>query len=375
MKIIHVITDLNKGGAEFALFRLLRYASQNDNFNTHHVISLSPNGYFEDEILKLGFTVDCLDFNKDRFGSLKKLYSLIKSSKTDVIQTWMYHSDFIGGFIARILGIKKIYWGIHHSNLSIKANKLSTFLLIRFLAFFSYFVPKKIISCSKYSINIHKKIGYKDIFLYSPLGYDFQEFYFDKDKRLLYRNKWNCNDEDFIIGIVARWDSQKDIGNLLSAFSKLQVEDKPIKYVIVGSGLNESNGEFLNLIEFYGINRDNLILEGTTNDVQGVLCGFDLKVLSSRGEAFPNVLVEAMLCERNCLSTNVGDVTEILTSNNWVVDKENSQQFFIAIQSAYEKWKNDRYVYLENGSSNRLHIVNKFSISNMYNNYKNFWEA
>jgi glycosyltransferase involved in cell wall biosynthesis len=373
MKIAHVITDLNKGGAEFALFRLLRYASQSDNLNTHIVVSLSANGYFENEILKLGFKVHSLDFNKNKFANIIKLYKLIKLEKPDVVQTWMYHSDFIGGLVARSLGIKNVLWGIHHSNLTIKANKISTFILIRVLAFLSFFIPKKIVACSKYSIKIHKRVGYKDIFFYSPLGYDFLEFKFNDDKRTFYRNKWKFKNDDFVVGIVARWDSQKDIKNLISAFSMLQEFNTFIKYVIVGNGLNESNADFLDLITSFRINRSNLILEGPTGDVQGVLCGFDLKVLSSRGEAFPNVLVEAMLCERNCLSTNVGDVSEILSNNNWIVDKENSRQLYLAIQSAYEKWKNRNVEYLTNGTSNRLHVVNNFSISKMYNNYTNFW--
>ena len=116
-----------------------------------------------------------------------------------------------------------------------------------------------------------------------------------------------------------------------------------------------------------------MILLGQTNDVQGILSSFDLKILSSRGEAFPNVLAEAMLCERNCISTRVGDVEEILNHTNWLVNKENSKELSEAILSAYSKWKNNNQLYINNGVSNRNYIISNFSISKMYNNYLNFW--
>ena len=47
----------------------------------------------------------------------------LRKSKADVVQTWMYHSDLIGGIIGKIAGIKNIFWGIrgpYIGNLPIK---------------------------------------------------------------------------------------------------------------------------------------------------------------------------------------------------------------------------------------------------------------
>jgi hypothetical protein len=82
-----------------------------------------------------------------------------------------------------------------------------------------------------------------------------------------------------------------------------------------------------------------------------------------------------MLCERNCLSTNVGDVPEILSTNNIIVEKENSQEFANGILSAYDLWNNSRVDYFNNGIKNRNYIKNRFSISNMYKNYQIAWSA
>jgi glycosyltransferase involved in cell wall biosynthesis len=255
MKILHIITDLDKGGAEFALFRLLKFARENDKINEHIVISLTPNGYFEDQILKLGYLAISLDFRSKKFYSIKKLFLIINNERPEIIQTWMYHSDLIGGVIGRVLGIKRIFWGIHHSNLSLKANKLTTYLLFKLLSKISYSLPYKIIACSKISIEVHKKLGYKDLFVYSPLGYDFNEFEFNEEKRLSFRNYWSLGSDDFLAGIVSRWDSQKDIHNLISAISIVQRRNYSIKYVIVGKNLDYDNIDFVNLINKFNIDR------------------------------------------------------------------------------------------------------------------------
>ena len=373
MKIIHIITDLNKGGAEFALFRLLKFASENDNLNNHIVVSLTPNGYFENEIEKIGYLVISLDFNKNKFKNCIKLFKIIKKEKPNIIQTWMYHSDLLGGVIGRLLNIKKIYWGIHHSNLSFKANKTTTYFLFKLLSILSYFVPHKIIACSKISIKVHKALGYKDLFIYCPLGYDFSEFDFNQEKRKNLRNSWKVDNNDFLAGIVSRWDSQKDIHNLISAISIVQKNNNSIKYVIVGKNLDFENIDFANLLNKFNLDKSKLIILGQSNDVQSIYSAIDLLMLSSRGEAFPNVLAEAMLCERNCLSTNVGDVPQILSTNNLIVEKENSQEFANGIISAYNLWKNNTFDYYSNGKENRNYIKNNFSISNMYKNYVIAW--
>src|SRR5690554_6161754 len=108
MHITHIITGLNNGGAEAVLFRICT----NDTKANHAVISLMDMGKYGFLLQEQGIEVYCLNMPSGRvsFSGLYKLYRLLKKLKSDVVQTWMYHADLIGGVVAKAAGIKSIYW-------------------------------------------------------------------------------------------------------------------------------------------------------------------------------------------------------------------------------------------------------------------------
>ena len=58
------------------------------------------------------------------------------------MHTWLYHANLLGGIFAKILGVKKILWSIHHD---FEFSDIFMMIEIRVLVFLSYFVPNKII--------------------------------------------------------------------------------------------------------------------------------------------------------------------------------------------------------------------------------------
>ena len=95
MKIVHIINNLDSGGAENALFKICKY----DTENKHIVISLQGPGRYFKPLSKEGIKVY---FLKARFYSIYKFFYLIRLLiyiKPNIVQTWLVHSDFIGGKI------------------------------------------------------------------------------------------------------------------------------------------------------------------------------------------------------------------------------------------------------------------------------------
>src|SRR5690554_3869677 len=116
MKIIHIIIGLNVGGAELMLKRLVLASQEKGKFQ-HEVISLTDLGVIGCDLRKAGIPVHILNM-KSVLSLLKTYFSLkklLKQLKPDVVQTWMYHADFIGGLAAKSLGVDNIIWGIRNS--------------------------------------------------------------------------------------------------------------------------------------------------------------------------------------------------------------------------------------------------------------------
>ena len=185
MRIVHIITSMNKGGAETTLFKILKFSKDKNIKDEHIVISFSESNYFETEIKNLNIGFHKINFKSKIFFFIYffKLFKLLKELNPDTVQCWMYHALFLGGIASKIIKIKKIIWNIRHSNYEFNKTKLSTIIIIKICAYLSKKIPHEIIYCSDSSYNFHTKIGYYSLsknIIYN--GYD--EKYFKKIKKL-----------------------------------------------------------------------------------------------------------------------------------------------------------------------------------------------
>ncbi|WP_314914774.1 glycosyltransferase [Acinetobacter harbinensis] len=370
-KILHIITGLNDGGAEGVLTRMCLAEPQN-----HQVISLMDMGKYGYILQDADVSVYCLNLNT-KFISIKKiieLYGIIKKNRPNIVQTWMYHADLIGGIVAKIARVPNIFWGIRHGNLSKGTVKKSTYIIMKICAILSYYLPKKIISCSRNAIISHTNEGYcSSKFVLIQNGYDLKKFRPNKGKK--YNFEFSYINKP-IIAMVARFDVQKDHFNLINALSILK--EKKIKFhlVLVGTGMTEENQVLSKMIEesFLDLFND-ITLLGRYDDIPSLMNEIDLHVLSSLGEAFPNVLAEAMACGVPCISTNVGDAKEIVSSHGWIVPAQNPEELSLAIETALEEFSSDLPKWQNRKDSCVLHIQENFEIHSMIDKFHKAWGA
>lgn len=80
-----------------------------------------------------------------------------------------------------------------------------------------------------------------------------------------------------------------------------------VKIAMVGRGVESSSEELQRWIQAEEPKRPFLLL-GEQSETTPCFCGFDVFALSSRTEAFPNVVAEAMAVGLPCVVTDVGDV-------------------------------------------------------------------
>jgi glycosyltransferase involved in cell wall biosynthesis len=369
MKIIHVITGLNDGGAEAVLFRLCTH----DLVCDHVVISLSCEGKYGSLLRNAGVKIYALGMrpNRPSFFALLKFIQLLRSHKPDVIQTWMYHSDLFGGIIARILGIKTIVWGIRHTTLEPGKSKKSTIWIAKLLSRLSSWLPVRIAVCAQRAMDVHEALGYDRTKMhFIPNGYDLTYFTPMPNEARGLRAKWGVGPDVALIGTVGRYDPQKDYNNLLQALEILCSRNISLRCILVGTNLDDGNKELVAQIQRLGL-EETIILLGKRTDIPVVMSAIDLYVLSSSSEAFPNSVAEAMACESPCVVTDVGDAAYIVGDTGWVVPPFDHEAWAESIQQALFERKQSKWQ--QRCVSARTRIEQQFRIDRMITAYHDLW--
>ena len=358
MKIIHIISGLGIGGAENTLFNLINFSKDSCH---HMVISLSKKNFYEKKLRNIDVKVINLDFKKSFFLNFINLIKIIKKNNPDIIQSWMYHAEFLTIFI-RMMMNNKIYWNLRNSTPYSNTFKLKTKLLVFINSIFSHIIPNKIISCSTKASDSHIKIGYcrkKIINIFN--GVDTKKFKIKKKN----------NQKNIKIGCVARWHSQKDHINL---FKSLQLLIKnnftDWRCFLAGKGLDQNNSHLTELIKRYKLKKY-IKLMGPLSNIEKFYNKLDILILPSKdGEGFPNVLAEAYASGIMCISTNVGDARRIIIDKNYLVQPSNEKKLYMSMARMLKDNNLKNYAY----KSKLRHMIKvKFSINKMIKNYVWYW--
>ena len=374
MKVVHVITGLDTGGAEAVLFRLAT-AGHTPGVE-HHVISLMDRGTYADRLEQAGVAVSTLGMPRGKVSvqGLIALQRLMRQLRPDVVQTWMYHADLLGGIAARLAGIKAIVWGIRQANVDPAQNRRSTLMVMRLCARLSGWLPAKIVSCSVKAAELHQAQGYRPAkFITIPNGYALEHLKPDAAARAAVRAELGIPGDAFVLGMVARYDSQKDHQNLLDALARTRLPGAGFVCLLVGSGMDAANDRLARQIADAGV-ASAVRLLGQRHDIAAVMNALDVHVLSSLSEAFPNVLAEAMACGTPCVTTDAGDAALIVGEHGWVVPVRDPPALAEGIRRAHDLFDNDRKAWTAKQEACRSRIMSRFGVAQMCERYMHAWQ-
>ena len=236
-----------------------------------------------EKIQKLGVPVRFLGMRPGRPNpvSMLRLIRWLRQTPPDLIQTWMYHADLIGGLGARLAGDIPVVWGIRNSDLSGGESKSLTRLTMRICARLSRWLPERIVSCSEAARDIHIAAGYvAEKMVVIPNGSDLETFKPDEGARESVRKELGISDAAQVIGLMARFDPQKDHLNFVRA-AKLLHQDQPnVYFVLCGQDVTWENEKLTKWIEEAGI-RNRFLLLGRRDDIPRLAAALDIATLSS----------------------------------------------------------------------------------------------
>jgi glycosyltransferase involved in cell wall biosynthesis len=370
IKVVHVITDLNTGGAEMMLQKLLE--RKNADVSAH-VISLRDRGEIGQTIESLGISVDAMEMDPGKIPSPKTFFRLarrLRQLKPDIVHTWMYHANLIGGLAAKIAGVKAITWAIHHSNLSPSANKKSTLAVVRTCALVSRWLPDRIICCSESALRVHVDAGYSKHKLWGiPNGFDLSRFKPDPQARVHLRDELDLEIDTPLVGLIGRFDPQKNHEGFFAAAGMVSKKNPSVHFLLAGLGIDENNEKLMRSLRSNGVEGVTHLL-GLRKDIPRVMASLDVLVSSSIGEAFPNVLGEAMACEVPCVVTNVGDCAAIVGATGLIVESCDMAGLAGAIEHYLGLSAEDR---ANLGASARERVEANFEINQVVNRYESVY--
>jgi len=368
--VLHIITDLKYGGAEMMLLKLL---SANDGKFQPIVVSLTGSNGLTSRFRELGITVHSLELNPSFPNPIKliKLVCLIRRVRPVVVQTWMYHADLLGGVTAKIAGVKHVVWNIRNSGLAPKSTKLATKLTVHLCSLLSHVIPSIILTNSYVAASTHKAKGYKnEIFRVIPNGFDTTKFKADESARSSIRTELGLNCDSRLIGLIARFHRQKNHFVFLEAAAILNKQRDDQTFLLAGLGVNKDNVELINWINHFEL-RESVILLGVRDDISNIVASLDVCTLSSSyGEAFPNVIGEAMCCEVPVVTTDVGDSAYIVGDTGIVVQANNPEALAEAWCNLLSMTDDQRRAYGELG---RQRVKDNFTIAVVSTMYEDLY--
>ena len=371
MRIVHIITALGNGGAEMMLLKLLSHMDRN-RFESQ-VISLVDGGNVGEGIANLGIRVRTLRIN-GRIPSPVPILSLarwLRHDRPDMIQTWMYDADLLGGIVAKIASKVPVVWGVRHTNLDPSVNRMKTIRLAKICARLSRWLPSRIVYCSQASLVTHERLGYAcDKTVMIPNGFDLEAFSPDGAGRDVARQRLGIPFGVPVIGLVGRWHPQKDHANFFRA-ARLLVRIYPeSRFVLCGSDITWDNAELVRLVDDAGI-RSQTHLLGWRDDIPLVDAALDIASSSSLGESFPNVVGEAMACAVPCVVTDVGDSATIVGDTGQIVPARQPEALAKAWQHVLEMPEDAR---VDLGLRARARVAKRYDIRNIAEMYAGLYE-
>jgi glycosyltransferase involved in cell wall biosynthesis len=320
LRIAHVITGLEAGGAEQ---QLVGVASHLDRAKFEPVVvSLTDRGPLATPLEAAGVPVHAVRFHRSLPDpvAFARLVTLLRRLQPDLIETWLYKADLLGGFANRLAGRAPLLWSVHQTNLAATRGLRSNVAAARVGARLSRRLPTLVLCVSQEAADAHQAMGYAaDKLRVVPNGFDTDRFHPDPEARARIRSELGWDDSVPVVGLVARFDPQKDHATFAAAARLVADRVPAARFLLCGRDIDAGNTELTAMLAARGIS-DRVVLLGVRHDMPAVTAAFDVATSSSAfGEAFSIAIGEAMATGVSCVATNSGNAATLVGDTGRVV--------------------------------------------------------
>jgi glycosyltransferase involved in cell wall biosynthesis len=364
--VLHLITGLQAHGAEMMLYKLVAH-SDRARFR-HVVVSMTGEGALGEQIKALDIPLYSLGMRRGLANPIAavRFLILLRRVAPDVVQTWLYHADLLGLCGALALRIP-VVWNIQASyHLGLKS--LPSKLCARLSS-----LPATVIVNSEEGRAIHARFGYHPKrWAVLPNGFDTRQFVPDKQAREAVRRELNLPDGAVLIGMMARFDPQKDHRTFFHAARVISQQNPMAYFLLAGREMTLENAVIRQLVDEGKLHARTFLL-GERFDMPRLTAALDIASLSSTfGEGFPGVVCEAMACEVPCVVTNIGASGSMVGDTGRVVPPRNPQALAAAWQELLRLPTGERAAL---GRRARERVKVLYSLEKIVQQYEEIYEG
>ena len=304
MKVIHLISGGDTGGAKTHVYSLLKYLNQIIDVQ----LVCFRGGDFADGAAALGIPTMVLGGNF--FSNLRAVKKLVRDGEYDLVHCHGALANVTGALLRRSLHVPVI--STVHSDYRLDYlgrpfaravyGTLNTWALHRL----DYRV------CVSDPIRqrlIDRDFEPNRLFsIYN--GLDFSHVVPKTDRAAYFAQfGYTVGEDDIIVGIAARLDPVKDIATLIRAVALAQKACPQLRLAIAGEGMERK--KLGALAAELGI-ADSVFFLGWVDDLDSFYGALDINALSSLSETFPYALTEGARAHLATVASNVGGVPVII---------------------------------------------------------------
>jgi glycosyltransferase involved in cell wall biosynthesis len=247
-----------------------------------------------------------IQLNRKKFDpfTLFDFVKLIRAERIDILHLHQYGSSNFGRIAGKITGVPNI---LHAHGPALNYPPYQ-WIADRLLAKHTHFTIA-VSEATKVDCAKNRAINPKRI-LVLPNGIPREDFEpLPPEKCPALKRHWDIPLDSPVVGTITRFHKEKGNDYLLVAAAEVLQVIPNARFLLVGDGpLLERSKK---LVQGLGIER-NVIFTGFQKDVANMLTLFDIMVIASTAEGYPQVLMEAMAVGRAVIATRVGGIKEIL---------------------------------------------------------------
>jgi len=327
IKLLFFHDNLELGGGERVIINILHNLDKN-KFDFSLVLSEKKGVFLND-----AKGIDIIDMKIKKIKSKKiiwrfcryikrvyKVYRIIKFKKPDIVITISTTLTPIVAFTKLFARREKVIIGVHVNIVKALKNRFLQRILIKL----SYLIADKIIPVSNsIAEDINKNFNVpkdKIKVIYNVVNID----EIDRLKNEEIDDEWFKNIKNNLkIISVGRISHEKGYKNLLNAFKIVRENGIDVYLIILGEGEEKTN--LRNLALRLGI-QEYVVFAGFKRNPYKYMKNSDVFVLSSVSEAFPLVLIEAMICGVPIISTKCHRAELITDGVNGILVPVNNEK-------------------------------------------------